>query len=130
MAMTYLLASILAIAASGSPGLGEAFLLRVGESVSIEGAGLGLRFTDVPSDSRCPRNAFCVVAGEAHVVVEAEFESESVTILFRVPPAGSDTQRLARFTLTVTALEPQTDSNRRIEASDYVATMVVTTGRP
>lgn len=128
--MTYLLVSMLAMAAGGSPALGEAFSLRVGESMSIEGTGLGLRFAEVPRDSRCPRDASCIVAGEAHVVVEAELESESVNVLFRVPPAGSDTQKHGRFTLTVTALEPQTESTRRIETSDYVAKMVVTVASP
>lgn len=130
MAAIYLLASILAMAASGSPALGEAFSLRVGESVSIEGTDLGLRFTEVARDSRCPRDANCIVAGEAHVVVNAVLESENVEILFQVPPAGSDAQKLARFTLTVIALEPQAGSTRRIETADYMAKMVVTAGSP
>lgn len=130
MAVTYLLVSIFAMLASESPTLGEPFSLRVGESLSIAGAGLGLRFTEVARDSRCPTDAACIVAGEAHVVVEAELESERERLLFRVPPAGSDARKLARFTLAVTALEPQTVSTRRIETSDYIATMVVTAGSP
>ena len=126
MTMTFLLVSILAMTSSGSPGLGEPFSLRVGESLRIEGTGLGLRFTEVARDSRCPKDANCIVAGEARVVIEAELEAESATILFRVPPAGGDTQKFQRFILTVTALEPQTESTRRIDAADYVATMVVT----
>ncbi len=130
MTLTYLLASILAMAASPSPALGEAFPLRVGESLRIEGTDLGLRFTEVARDSRCPTDASCIVAGEAQMVVEAVLDSETVEILFRVPPAGSDAQKLAGFTLAVTALEPQTLSTRRIDSSDYVATMVVTARSP
>ncbi len=126
MATVFLLVSVLAMVASESPALGEPFSLRVGESLSIKGTDLRLRFAGVTSDSRCPMDVDCIVAGEANVVVEAVREAESVELLFRVPPAGGHTQKLARFTVTITALEPQTVSTRRIETSDYVATMVVT----
>lgn len=125
-----ILMTIVAMATAGSPGLGEVFSLRVGDSVSIEGTDLRLRFTEVASDSRCPKDASCFVAGHAQVVVNAELERESLKMVFRVPPAGSDSQKFARFNVTIITLDPQTTSTRRIEAADYVAKMKVTAAKP
>ncbi len=126
MLKSWLFASVLAMSASGSFDLGEPFQLQVGEMRRQVGGDLGLRFTEVSRDSRCPKDARCIVAGEADVVVEAELGAERRTLEFRVPPAGSDVQELDSFTVRITALEPQTESTRRIDPGEYIATIVVT----
>ncbi|MDJ0941897.1 MAG: hypothetical protein QNJ30_00405 [Kiloniellales bacterium] len=108
----------------------EAFSLRVGEASRLEGTELRLHFLEVPMDSRCPKGTACLVAGEAHVLVKAELGSQLEELLFKVPPGGSDTRRFARYSVTVTALEPQTEAERRIETSDYVATLRVMAETP
>ncbi len=130
MAKTYALVSLLTLLAGGAQALDEPFSLRVGESRSLEEAGLALRFTEITSDSRCPIGVDCFVAGEARLVFQAEFGSESLELLFQVPPAGRDRQTFDRYSVTVTAFEPQTVEGRNIEVSDYVATLVVTVENP
>lgn len=49
--------------------LGEAFSVKVGESVSVTGAGLSVTFTALVSDSRCPRGVQCIQAGNAVITV-------------------------------------------------------------
>lgn len=49
--------------------LGEAFSVRVGESVSVAGAGVSVTFTALVSDSRCPRGVQCIQAGNAVISV-------------------------------------------------------------
>jgi hypothetical protein len=49
--------------------LGETFSVKVGESVSVTGAGLSVMFTALVSDSRCPRGMQCIQAGNAVITV-------------------------------------------------------------
>ncbi len=49
--------------------LGEEFDVRVGETAHIAGTRFSLRVDSVPEDSRCPRDAVCVWAGNARVVL-------------------------------------------------------------
>lgn len=130
MLTTHLLVAFLAMAGSAAPALDEPFALRIGQSQTLSDADIGLHFVDVTQDSRCPRDVSCIVAGEAHVVVRAEAGPETRELIFKVPPAGSDTLTFEGFTLTVTALEPQTEETRKIEAGDFEATIVVTEKAP
>ena len=130
MAKSYLIVSLLAALAAGVQSLDTDFPLRIGEAMRLDGTELSLRFLEVQRDSRCPKGTACLVAGEAHVVVRAELGSQLTELLFKVPPDGGDTQSFDRFKVTVIALEPQTEAERRIEASDYVATLRVATDAP
>ena len=47
---------------------GSEFLLRPGESATVEDAGLAVRFDVVASDSRCPADAVCIQLGSAEAV--------------------------------------------------------------
>jgi hypothetical protein len=49
--------------------LGEAFSVKVGESVSVAGAGVSVTFSARVSDSRCPVGMQCIQAGNAVVTV-------------------------------------------------------------
>ncbi len=130
MANSYLIVSFLVALAAGVQSLDTDFPLRIGEAMRLDGTELSLRFLEVQRDSRCPKGTACFVAGEAHVVVRAELGSQLTELLFKVPPDGGDTQSFDRFKVTVIALEPQTEAERRIEASDYVAILRVTTDAP
>ena len=52
-----------------SVALGQTLSLKVGESVSVTGAGLSVTFTAVVSDSRCPAGVQCIQAGKAVITV-------------------------------------------------------------
>ena len=112
----------------------EPFSLAVGETVTMDGTDLVLTFAAVPRDSRCPRDVNCIVAGEVVFVFVARAGGEDSELTFKVPPGGREApeskaeQALDRFTITIVELEPETDSTKKIDASDYVATVVVTTG--
>ena len=47
---------------------GSEFLLRPGESATVEDAGLAVRFDVGASDSRCPADAVCIQLGSAEAV--------------------------------------------------------------
>ena len=103
----------------------ETFSLRVGESTTLEGVDLTLSFKAVTRDSRCPKDVTCIVAGEAVVVFEALSSGARAELVFDVPPGGGDTKEFEGFTISITGLEPQPESGKRIDASSYVASVTV-----
>jgi hypothetical protein len=52
---------------------GQEFSLDIGQSASIAGDELDLRFLEVLNDSRCPEGAVCIWAGEATCLVEITY---------------------------------------------------------
>lgn len=118
--------ALTAFSADRVESLEEPFSLRVGESARLDDTNLTLTFTGVTGDSRCPKDVVCVWAGEATVVLEAQMgDGETAKVTFKVPPGGSSTNEFQDFTLTVMELQPQTVSTKRIEATDYVAKILV-----
>ena len=97
------------------------FSLKVGETMELRNGELALTFEKVDSDSRCPKDVVCVMAGWADVVFTTRSNSEERTLIFKVPPDGSDTERDGNYTITVESLEPQTQSGRTIEQDEYIA---------
>ncbi len=125
-----LVATSLTVLSSGYAGVDDSFSLAVGETASVEGTDLSLTFDAVTRDSRCPKDVTCIVAGEAVVVFVARAGGEDSELTFKVPPGGpgsKDERAFDRFTIAIVELEPETDSTKKIDASDYVATVVVTT---
>lgn len=101
------------------------FLLRVGETERLEGGILTLSFEEVTSDSRCPKDALCVVAGEATVVFRARSKDREAALTFKIPPDGSDVRQFDDFKITIRALEPQPESGKTIDPGDYRADVLV-----
>ena len=50
--------------------MGEEFSLSIGETASIKGEQLQIRFLEISEDSRCPRNVTCIWEGRAIAVIE------------------------------------------------------------
>ena len=50
--------------------MGEEFSLSIGETASIKGEQLQIRFLEISEDSRCPRNVTCIWEGRAVAVIE------------------------------------------------------------
>ena len=43
--------------------LTDSFSLAIGQSASIDGEGLGIKFVDISADSRCPLEVLCIWQG-------------------------------------------------------------------
>ena len=78
--------------------------------------------------SRCPKDANRVVAGEAVVIFRASRGGGTTDLTLRVPPGGSDTQEFEELSITITELDPQTESAKRIDPASYAAKVMVTVG--
>jgi hypothetical protein len=99
--------------------LGEEIALALGQSASISGEDLEVRFVEVVSDSRCPEGAICIWAGEASCLLEIT-ESGSIyrkvlTQLGRSEPSPTDFQD---YEITFD-LRPYPQLGKEIESEDY-----------
>ena len=98
--------------------------LRVGETLSLHGTNISLTFVRVERDSRCPKDARCIRAGEAVVVLSVRQERGGVsTLTFEVPPGGGAAQNFQNYRIQIIGLDPQAEADVEIASTDYVATI-------
>ena len=121
--------SIGAVAVGDASALGQTtsldreFTLAPGESASIEDTGIGVRFTSVRSDSRCPVDVNCIHAGSAQVritVVCGESQRDHELQTGGAPVHDDD------VTIALVNLQPYPHSTRATDPRDYRATLRVT----
>ena len=101
---------------------GSEFLLRAGQTATVEGAQLDIRFDVVASDSRCPADVVCIQLGAAEAVftmTEAGRPATSLTL--RTSPRDGQRATVGPWTLTLVRLDPYPYTSRPIDASDYLA---------
>jgi hypothetical protein len=112
-------------AAPTAAGLDRPFTLKSGASASIDVEKLQIGFDRVLSDSRCPRGAQCIVAGEAVLRVwllksPAARENRD---LKTTPDAEA---AYGAYRIKLLTLDPYPSVEGTIRPSDYVATFLVT----
>jgi len=64
---------VVAACNSDKVSLGQEFSLRIGESASIRGEELQVRFLEVTEDSRCPTGVVCIWEGRVSCLVEITY---------------------------------------------------------
>jgi hypothetical protein len=105
---------------------GREFQVGAGESVSVQGADLGLRFSHVPQDSRCPADAICVWMGDAEAVFTVARSGRPVeAVSLHTEPGRGQQAVVGDWTLRLSRLDPYPYAGRPIVASDYRATLRV-----
>lgn len=106
--------------AGSSVATGSEFLLRAGESATVVGTSLSVRFDLVATDSRCPADAVCVTLGDASAVFSvSDRGGPSASLTLRTAPGEGRSAVVGDWTLTLTRLDPYPYSSRPIQASDY-----------
>jgi hypothetical protein len=109
-----------------SPALDQAFTLKAGASAILDTENLRVEFDSVLSDSRCPRGAQCITAGEAVVRVwlsKAPTPRESREL--KTTPNAAEAVYGA-YRIRLVTLDPYPTADRTIRPSDYVVTLLVT----
>ena len=106
--------------------LNQPFTLPRGETASITGTSVRLRFVEVIGDSRCPADVVCIQGGDAIVHVRAFDGSTAADYALHTGDSarGAATHRQLRVELV--QLEPYPFSTRPIGQDDYRATLMVT----
>jgi hypothetical protein len=109
-----------------APGQEQTARARVGETLRIGGTNASLTFVRVERDSRCPKGARCIRAGEAVVIFSLREEDGAVsTLTLEVPPGGGASQSFHGYRVQVVGLDPQAETDVEIAPSDYVAAIGV-----
>lgn len=114
-------------AGSVSASLGQEFTLPVGETASIEGEYLTIRFVEVITDSRCPEGVECVWEGEAQCRLRLAVAGSPADMIV-VQPGGSDVAARDYFIQYRIdfRLEPYPQEGQEIAPSAYRLIMTVT----
>jgi hypothetical protein len=103
------------------------FKLAMGKTAKISGADLQLQFSDVTEDSRCPRDAACVWAGQAVAVIgviRAGKDSETITLT--APNAYPVAHELSGYKLELLGVQPYPEAGASIKKQDYRLILRVT----
>jgi hypothetical protein len=113
--------------------LDKEFTLSGGQEAVISDQNLGLRFTDVLEDSRCPTEVECFWTGQARLAVLVEpAGSPSTTVQFNTNPAPGQTVQTVRagdYTISLKSLDPYPRTpDDPISFEDYRATLLVHKG--
>jgi hypothetical protein len=101
------------------------FTLAPGETASVSGRGVRLRFEGVTGDSRCPADALCITGGDAIVKVVADGDNGSLTLDLHTGDSSRASVTYGSVKVTLVELSPYPFSSRTIAPGDYRATLVV-----
>lgn len=111
--------------AGQSPVLGNPVTLKPGERATFQADRLQVRFDRVVSDSRCPKNAQCVWAGEAVIrltVTLPDKSTKAVDVKTSLTDAGTT---VGAFLISVNDLTPLPTVEGPVREADYRVTLVV-----
>jgi hypothetical protein len=100
-------------------------ILAPGQTVNISGADLNLRFEGVLADSRCPANAICIWAGDAHVRIQVQPRRGS-NKAYDLHTADNRPVTHDDVTIELTQLLPYPFTTDPIDPAAYRATLKVT----
>lgn len=102
------------------PKLGEQFDLKVGQQVTVQSAGLTIKFKAVDGDSRCPEGVMCFWAGDAKVIIVVSQNEIALSATLNQNQAT-----YSGFSFRLVNLSPYPKIDQRINPQDYVAKLVV-----
>ena len=87
--------------------------VRLTPGASVTADGHTVRFVEVADDNRCPADVQCVVAGEAHVLLEIDGAPARLAVPYAGQPEDDpSTVTVGGVEVTVTALEPAPRTDR------------------
>lgn len=106
-------------------GLDERFILSPGESASIKGEDLAMRFVEVIGDSRCPTGVVCIWAGEVSCLLEIT-NSGKTSEKVLVQPGQTEPPKtdFADYQITYD-VQPYPRAGEQIKKDDYRLTLAV-----
>jgi len=108
--------------------LDNEFALAPGQSASLPGLGLLVRFDSVSNDSRCPTNVTCVWAGNAVVLVSLTRSGTPAYQTTLNSTVGANSTKDGNETISLVGLLPVPDTRHPFPKSDYRARFVVKSG--
>lgn len=112
-------------AAEIEAGLGQEFLLPIGQEALITGEDLRISFEDVTEDSRCPLNVTCIWAGRASSVVGLTYENATSRVVLSEPGLTDHAVEKFRDFNIAFHLKPYPGETENITKGDYQLQLTV-----
>jgi hypothetical protein len=111
--------------------LGDSFSLSVGQSASIDGDDLAIRFIDVITDSRCPSGVECIWQGEVACLVEITHSGTGQEKVLTYPglTQGPSQAQIGSYQFTF-SVGPYPEAGKQIEKSEYRLNLLITGALP
>lgn len=105
--------------------IGEPFSMRIGETAYIADTHVSVRLNAVPEDSRCPRDAVCVWAGNARVALTVRDgpNADDVELNSTLEPRAAIR---GAYRIELTDVQPVPHSGQRTPAEEYVIGLLAT----
>lgn len=102
------------------------FVIRVGETIDVRGAGFSVTLVSVANDTRCPLGAPCCAdcLGNAEIHLEVLRDGETTPLALNTRTAPTE-GIIAAYIVRVTGLEPPRPLDGDISQSEYRVTLVV-----
>jgi hypothetical protein len=105
--------------------LDETFVLESGQTATLQGRSVRIRFVGVTGDSRCPVDVVCVTGGDATVQISAR-SGTGPDVLYELHTGDLQPVRHGTLTITLLRLAPDPFSSQTIPPETYRATLRVT----
>ena len=107
-------------------GVNERFTLAPGEVATVRDVDLGVQFTEVTGDSRCPGDAICIQGGDALVHIRVVDGNATSTYELHTGDTSRATVTHKQVRIALVELQPYPFSSRPpIVPGDYRATLTV-----
>ena len=106
--------------------LGQEFGLRLGQTAEINGEPLEIKFLELVGDSRCPRNAVCIWAGEVTTVIEVTYQGSLYRKALVKSGAAAEyaTADFQEYEIRFD-VQPYPEAGRKIPPEDYRLQLII-----
>jgi hypothetical protein len=106
--------------------LGQEFTIPAGQTAAISGEDLSLQFIEVTADSRCPKGAECIWAGEAKCRMRVTYQGSVSEMILTLSAGTINPPDLFNKYALEFQLEPYPELGKKISDSDYELLMTIT----
>jgi hypothetical protein len=103
---------------------GKDIVLEPGQKAILKSETMEIRFIEIVSDSRCPKGAQCIWAGEVSALIEIEYEGQKKTMVLTQSGDSDTTSEFMDYTIAF-SVEPYPELNTTIKDADYRLHLVV-----
>ena len=111
------------------PRVGDSFSLRAGQSITFSDAPVTVTFLTVKQDSRCPKSADCIRAGDVTASVQVTInggESRTVSLTWPGSTENPNTESVGAYAVTLNDVQPYPETpDNPIRPEAYSISLVV-----
>jgi len=109
--------------------LEEQFSLNFEKTAIVSPVDIKVKFVKVTEDSRCPSDVVCIWAGQVSVLINVNDNGKDLGDIKLTLGANKDDAviDIGEYYLKLIEVKPYPISTKRIEPSEYIATLVVST---